>query len=275
MDPAVLEAKQERAYTLDRLKKRHGPALVDVLEKLASMQAELENLESLEDRIEESRRKLEAEAGRARELASKLTAARRRAAGRLARAVVSELGKLAFESVEFEVHVTDRTGDGLLGGLDDRGQDDVRFMFRPNVGEDLAPIDAIASGGELSRVFLAIRSVLGRGDADETLVFDEADTGIGGRTADALGLMLSDIGRRQQVVCVTHLAQIAAHADTHLIVVKATQEGRTRSRASVLDDASRRDEIARMLGGEKITKKSREAASELLRLAHNHRKAGS
>jgi DNA repair protein RecN (Recombination protein N) len=266
-DPSLLESRQERAYLLDRLKKKHGPGLDDVLARLAEMESELESLESLEERISTTQRDLEMEAGRSVELASKLTRARRRAAGKLSRAIVRELEQLAFDDVEFEVRVDERPRGGLLEGLDADGGDDVRFLFRPNVGEDLAPLDAIASGGELSRVFLAIRSVVGRSDPDETLVFDEADTGIGGKTADALGKMLHNLGRSQQVVCVTHLAQIAAHADTHLLVEKNVQGGRTTSRPRILDDDSRRDEIARMLGGEKITKKSREAASEMLRLA--------
>jgi DNA repair protein RecN (Recombination protein N) len=267
LDPAALESLQERAFLLDRLKKKHGPSLDDVIRRLADMQTELEELESLETRIRAGEKELEAEAGRAREHASILTGARRRASGRFTRAITSELEKLAFDTVEFRISIEERGGEGLLAGLDQDGRDDVRFLFRPNVGEDLAPLDAIASGGELSRVFLAIRSVLGRGDPDEVLVFDEADTGIGGKTADALGLMLRDLGRRQQVVCVTHLAQIAAHADTHLLVEKTTERGRTRSTARKLDPKTRRDELARMLGGEKVTKKTRDAASELLRLA--------
>ena len=266
-DPARLESLQERAFLLDRLKKKHGPDLDAVLARLAEMESELADLESLEERIASTRRDLEEEAGRAVELAAKLTRERRRAATRLSRAIVSELEQLAFDDVEFTVQVEPRSGDGLLGGLDQNGRDDVRFLFRPNVGEDLSPLDVIASGGELSRVFLAIRSVVGRSDPDETLVFDEADTGIGGKTADALGTMLHNLGKAQQVLCVTHLAQIAAHADTHILVEKSVQDGRTVSRPKILDDSSRRDELARMLGGEKITKKSREAASELLRLA--------
>jgi DNA repair protein RecN (Recombination protein N) len=264
-DPASLEAKQERAFALDRLKKKHGGTLEAVLERLAAMQSELDSLESLEERIADATRERDAAMGRSRDLAAALTKARRRASSGLERAIGTELARLAFGEVEFGVEVAPRPD----GSLDESGGDDVRFLFRPNVGEELAPLDAIASGGELSRVFLAIRSVLGRGDADETLVFDEVDTGIGGKTADALGLMLRDIGRTQQVICITHLPQIAAHADRHVLVEKSVHDGRTRSTARVLDRGARRDEIARMLGGETITKRSRDAATEMIRLARD------
>ncbi len=270
MDPAALQSKQERAFALQGLKKKHGPGLTDVIEKLASMERESATLSDLGAATREAEKALAAEALRARELAGKLTGKRRKEASKLAKRIVLELADLAFDQVILDVVVAPRPqSSDPLSGLDETGADEVRFMFGPNPGEDPKPLEHIASGGELSRVFLAIRAALGRARREGLLVFDEADTGIGGKVADALGLKLHMISRTRQVLCVTHLAQIAAYADVHILVDKVTDKKRTTSRARSLDDEGRRDEMARMLGGERITARSRDAASELVALARS------
>jgi DNA repair protein RecN (Recombination protein N) len=269
-DPGALQSKQERAYVLQGLKKKHGGSIDAVLHALDEMQRELSSLSDVEGSLSRLEAELSAAVERSLELARALSTARREAAPSLGDRIAAELADLALPEVSFTIRVSPReTGERPLESLDENGIDDVLFLFRPNPGQDHLALFDVASGGELSRVFLAIRALLGATDPDRVLVFDEADTGIGGKVADALGHKLHHISRTQQVLCVTHLAPIAAYADTHILVEKTTAGDSTVSRAVVLDGRDRRDEIARMLGGEHITPKSRAAATELLSLARS------
>jgi len=193
------------------------------------------------------------------------------AATGLARAVEAELAALHIPRARLEARVE------LLAGqqLGPRGADRVEFLFTANPGEPLAPLTKVASGGELSRVLLAVKGVLATGDHVTTYVFDEVDAGVGGAVAEAIGRRLHAASQRRQVLCITHLPQIAAFADAHFRVEKHTKDGRTITRVVRLDEAARVEEIARMLGGSRVSGTAREHASQLVAEAHRAaRKAG-
>ena len=190
---------------------------------------------------------------------------------RLETAVLAELGALDLETAVFRVRLArERAGNGELGvgpegwRLGPRGVDQAEFLFSGNAGEDARPLARIASGGELSRTMLAIKVVLAATDAVPVLVFDEVDVGIGGKTADTVGKKLRQVARARQVLCVTHLPQIAAYADQHFRVEKREEDGRTATTVAALVKGDRVREVARMLGGESVTDTSLRHAHELI-----------
>lgn len=238
-DAAALE---ERLGALYGLLRKYGATVEEVLAHGSTARAEAERLRGLED----ERRRREIDAGRleavATDAAAALSAARAEAAGRLGPAVTEALADLGLPSAAFRV-------DLGAAPIDATGADAVAFILAPNPGEAPRPLARIASGGELSRVSLAIKSVLAAADATPTLVFDEVDAGIGARSADPVGRRLWRLARDHQVLCVTHLAQIAAHADAHLRITKREQDGRTVTEVRELDEEERIGELAQMLGG--------------------------
>ncbi len=267
-----LEQVEERLETLRRLKKKYGGSLAKVLDHLEIAERELDGIENLDDRIEANRRALDDAAGRLAERCRRLSAGRKRAARDLARAVEAALGPLRMEGTRFEAALSQPPAgpgsdphlsvDGSEAG--EAGIDQVTFMLAPNVGEALKPLAAIASGGELSRVVLALKAILAANDAVETVVFDEVDAGIGGAVAEVVGRRLHELARHHQLICITHLPQIARFGDHHFRIEKAVSQGRTRTTIQPLDDNGRLEEIARMLGGEKITDRTLAHARELL-----------
>jgi DNA repair protein RecN (Recombination protein N) len=272
-DEADLDAMQERLYAIERLKKKHHGGIDDILEGLGRMEEEIAMLENLDGSLESMEREAAARRQGVLDLAGSLRSSRLKAARGLKKAVGKELAELAFGQADFEVDVQarqDLAGDEAPEAwLDETGGDEVEFLLRPNRGEDLAPLRRIASGGELSRVLLALKVALRSGGRGETFVFDEIDAGIGGAVAEAVGKKLHELGRTNQVLCITHLPQIACFGDHHLLVGKRVEGGRTVTYLSDLDGADRAGELARMLGGETITRKGREAAKELLAAARD------
>ena len=260
-DPAAMAALEARLSLLYSLERRYGDDEAAVLAHGARMAAEAARLRDLDG--ERERRgadtaALLAEIGRT---AATLSAERSRGAERLSADVAAALEALGFARTQFRVAVVHRPAegpgpsvevDGEAVHFDATGIDDVIFRFAPNQGEPARPLARIASGGELSRVALAIKEVLAAVDATPTLVFDEIDTGIGGRSADPVGRSLWTLARRHQVLCVTHLPQIAAHADVHFRISKHERDGRTVTEVARLDPAERLTELAQMLGGEGI-----------------------
>jgi DNA repair protein RecN (Recombination protein N) len=259
--PARLQDVEDRLALLERLKRKHGPTLADVIARLASLRQEREALSGgpetaadLEQQIaEQSRRFLAA----ARDLSQK----RREAAPRLARALLGELAQLAMERARFEVRLR---SDESESAWTDRGIDAGEFFLSPNPGEDLRPLARIVSGGELSRVMLALKTLAVRDRPGTTVVFDEVDAGIGGKVASVVGEKLADLGRHFQVLCITHLPQIAAAAPTHFHIEKTVRGQRTVTAVRRLDLSSRVDELARMLGGTAAGEHARASARELL-----------
>lgn len=240
-DPARLDAVESRLAAIDRLKRKHGLTVEAVLEKLARLESELDALENREEALIKARKDEKAASELVAKLSQPLTAARQGAASRFSAQVAQELTQLGFSGEPFAVEITVAEPGPL-------GADRIRFTFAPNVGEEPKPLASIASGGELSRVLLAVKNAQRDGSV-ETLVFDEVDAGVGGRTADRVGERLMTLARSAQVVCVTHLPQIAARAASHKRVEKALEGGRTTTRVVDLNGEERVGELARMLGG--------------------------
>ena len=253
-----------RLDALTKLKRKYGADEREILAFRAKAAAELETLDDADNRAETLRceiARLEAEAEKAALL---LRESRKAAAERLRGQVLTTLAFLDMPKVRFAASVTPlREADGRTKFTAD-GADDVEFMLAANPGEPLLPMARIASGGELSRILLALKRVLADRDGVGTIVFDEIDTGISGRTARKIGLLLSDVARETQVLCVTHSAQVASMADAHCLIAKHERDGRVETAVTELDEEGRIGELARIMGGIEITDVQRRAAAELL-----------
>lgn len=259
-DPRQLEKAEERLFALRAAARKHAVAVVDLPGLLDTLAARLAALETGAAEVVA----LEQAAATARaayiQAATALTAARRAASVRLDRAVAKELPPLRLDKARFVAEVTGQPE----ADWGEHGADRVRFLIATNPGQEPGPLARIASGGELSRLMLALKVVLHSGSSVPTLVFDEVDSGIGGATADAVGQRLARVAGQVQVLVVTHSPQVAARGAAHLRVAKATGRGRAATLVDALDSSARREEIARMLAGETITPAARAAADELL-----------
>jgi DNA repair protein RecN (Recombination protein N) len=266
--PERLEQVYQRLYALEKLTKKYGASSSDILEYLDRCSKELEELQSCEQSAARLSEQLQQDSQNYRALAEQLSEKRRRDAKRLEIEIRKEFAALAMERMEMCVHFHPHNDDKTPGhipsfyGLD--GIDHVEFLIAPNKGEEIRPLAKIASGGELSRLMLSIRSLCGSEELDRTLVFDEVDAGIGGRVAEAVGRRLRDIADGNQVLCVTHLPQISAFARHHFSVHKDATGGRTETIVKHLNDSERIQELSRMLGGETITPTARQHAIEML-----------
>jgi len=262
-DPRRLEEVESRLALLDRLKRKYGETLDDVLAFLDDVRGRLDALEhATERRAELAKRRAQVEE-EYRSAAAELTALRRRSAKELTTKLEKELGALALGGTRFVIEIGEAEWSP-------RGADRVTFLISPNTGEEPRPLDRIASGGELSRIALALRTTLGANGASpksapRTLVFDEVDTGIGGSVAEAVGRRLKKLSAASQVLCVTHLAQVASFADHHYVVGKRETKGRTVAEIEELTPEARTREIGRMLSGQKITPEALKHAEQLIR----------
>jgi len=267
-DPSLRDRLEERLEALTDLKKKHGGTLTAVLRTKVDAEQELAALEQLSGEIEKTRRELEKAAAALLETANRLTSIRKKAAKKMEKEVEKELGDLDMPGTRFQAPVNRLSVGGIeLGELhiDETGADQVEFLISPNVGEEPRSLIRIASGGELSRIMLAIKRVLSRHFPVPTLIFDEIDAGVGGAQAQRLGRKLREVAQEHQVLCITHLPQIAALADRHYVVTKQVQSGRTYTEVTLLDKKGQVEELARMLGGEQITDAARAAARDLLK----------
>ena len=286
--PERLAEIEDRLAQLDRLKRKYGKTVAEVIAFGEEVSRKLSEVEDRDEILKTLRKELDAAAATYCSAASALTAERRGAAAKLAKSAEAHINSLAMKA-RFQVAVAPSEGGqgfspdknaGMKEGASapegssawtTSGWDSVEYLFSPNPGEPLKPLTEIASGGELSRVLLAFKVAVEepaakarKNPTPRTLVFDEIDIGIGGRAAEAVGQKLKTLGRAQQVLCVTHLPQIAAFADQHLAVEKREQDGRTRTQIRVLDDRARTREVARMLSGAKVTDTSLEHASQMI-----------
>jgi DNA repair protein RecN (Recombination protein N) len=265
---------EERLALLERLKRKHGPALADVIARRDGLRREQSDLERGDDRLAELEREVSASRATYLAAAEALSHERRRVSKSFAQQLVGLVGDLAMEQTRFEV----RFGGGPPpeAGWSARGIDLAEFFVSPNPGEDLRPLARIVSGGELSRMMLAIKTLTFRarlrsqeaervrGASAPGMIFDEVDAGIGGRVADVVGRNLRMLGSAFQVLCITHLPQIAAYADTHFEIEKHVDGGRTRTTVRRLAGEGRANELARMLGGAAITDGLLRSAREML-----------
>ena len=268
-EPGELDELESRLDVIYRLRKKYGATVEDMLDYLARCRAELEQIEDSSETLARLEKKLSAALKKAQEEGAKLTAARKKAAASLEKLIQEELRQLDMPKVRFQVDFAPKGGENAM---DETGMDEVQFLMSANVGEDLKPIQKIASGGELSRIMLALKNVLAENDDVSTLVFDEVDTGVSGRAAQKVAEKMAQVARRKQVLCVTHLPQIAAMADTHFSVEKGERDGRTYTAVERLEADRRREELARLTGGAHITPAMLAGAGELLDSAETYKR---
>jgi DNA repair protein RecN (Recombination protein N) len=265
-DPERLHWVEKRLDQINSLKRKYGETVEEMLDYLRQVEADLERLERSQELIEELKAREESVGARAAELAGALTNYRREAARELSARVEAELADLGMPRAQFVVAV-EPPSEPSWRQVGPRGWDRVEFLFSPNPGEPPKPLAKVVSGGEMSRIMLALKVILARVDGVPTLVFDEVDTGISGRAAQAVGEKLARIAADRQVLCVTHLPQVAALADLQFLIEKQTEDGRTFTRVYPLDSAGRANELARMIGGAELSEVTLEAAREMLRSA--------
>ena len=261
MSPGALEHVEERLALLERIKRKYGPTLDEAIERQRALAAEHASLTGGEANAEVVEEELRRATTRYLDQARTLSTARRGAAGKFEAALKAELNDLAMERTRFEIRLT--TGESEEQWTE-RGLDTGEFFLSPNPGEELRPLARIVSGGELSRVMLGLKTLSAADHPDKTLIFDEVDAGIGGRVATVVGEKLRRLGETFQVLCITHLPQIAAAGDTHFAIEKQVRGSRTMTSVMRLDEASRIDEIGRMMGGADVGDQARATASELL-----------
>jgi DNA repair protein RecN (Recombination protein N) len=260
-DPDRQTVVEDRLDLIQRLKKKYGGSIEAVMATGRRAQEELRLLDNHQERTTELTAQLDEEAHRLRMLAQQLSKKRTDAAKRMTTSVGAELAALKMEQAIFQVAVSI---DESLEGLGPAGRDRVEFLLSSNPGEPPRPLNRVASGGELSRIMLALKTVLAEMDQVPVLVFDEIDTGVGGAVAAAMGTRLRKLGSFHQVFCITHLPQVASQAEHHVLVEKGLDSQRTSTSVRVLKGMGREEEIARMLSGPTITKKVRETAAELI-----------
>lgn len=264
VSPGELDRVESRMDLLYRLKKKYGATVEDMLDYQARCEAELAQIEDAGDTLARLEQELASAETDARQAAQALSDARKAAADRLTAQILAELQQLDMGKIRFAVDFAEKP-------LDSDGMDTVRFLMSANVGEELRPIHKIASGGELARIMLAMKNVLSEQDHVGTMVFDEVDTGVSGRAAQKVAEKMARISRRKQVLCVTHLPQLAAMADTHFSVEKGERGGRTYTEVRRLDREQRRRELARLTGGSHVSQTMLDGAEELLAQAEKFR----
>lgn len=275
IDEKRLEIVEDRIDTLQRLKRKYGRTIEAVLKHLDSISQELSGIENISGTIADTEKELSMLHKKFVQLAETLSGKRKETAKILAKKVVTELDSLEMSSTRFQISLKNTPADeksyryltarGNL--LTETGLDRATFLIAPNIGEALKPLASIASGGELSRVVLAMKAILAETDSVETVVFDEVDAGIGGSVAEVVGKKLSSLAEHHQVICITHLPQIAKFGNQHFCISKSVSDGRTITSINPLNEKDRLKEIARMLGGVEITQATLDHAREMLETA--------
>jgi DNA repair protein RecN (Recombination protein N) len=264
--PARLQEIEDRLALLERLKKKHGPSLAVVIDRAAALRRELHDMEHATERAAELDAAAAVAASAYERLAAALSTRRQNAAREFAKAIEKALADLAMPKTRCEVRFSGGTGEG---SWTERGIDEAEFYISPNPGEDVRPLARIVSGGELSRIMLALKTLASTDAPGKTLIFDEVDAGIGGAVADVVGARLRLLGDRFQVLCITHLPQIAAYGATHFRIEKAVRGGRTSTLVSRVDGVEREAEVARMMGGAAVSATVLAGAREMIEAKAN------
>ena len=252
-----LEQIESRLDVIHKLRRKYGASCTDILEYLEKAGKELDEIEFADDHLEKLKKKLNKAEKEAWDAALALRENRKETAGKLSGRILTELSQLDMPKVQFSCVFTELE-------LTVNGADAVAFYMSANVGEALKPMSKVASGGELARIMLAMKNVLAEQDKVDTLIFDEVDTGVSGRAAQKVAEKLRSVARNKQVLCVTHLPQIAAMGDTHLLIAKGERDGRTYTTVTPLNIESRKRELARIIGGANITETTLKSAEEML-----------
>ena len=259
--PMRLAEVEDRSAELTRLKRKYGGSIETALEHLARSEDRLRQIQTSDEREQELSAEVQSARSRYLDRAGKLHRERVKAAKRFERTVETNIAELAMDHARFQVQISD-----ISDSVGPKGIDHVEFYFSANAGEDLKPLARVASGGEASRLMLVLKTVANATEFPRTIVFDEIDSGIGGRVSEAVGIKLRKLSQTNQVLCVTHQPQIARFADSHLAVQKAVVDGRTQVDVSKLNRAGRIEELARMLTGTEITDTARRHARQLLKI---------
>ena len=258
--PYELEQIETRVDEINSLRRKYGDSIEDIFKYYDKTKARLDEILNRDERVEELKSEIVKLEKELKIQADILTNERKKIANNLEEVLLIELKSLDMKNVVFKVNFEQST-------FNHSGQDDVEFMISFNLGEDIKPIYKVASGGEMSRFMLAFKTILADIDGIDTLVFDEIDTGISGIAAQIVGEKLSNIGKKKQIICITHLPQIASNEDTHYCIEKSTANNRTFTTIKKLEHDQKRDEIARLIAGSNITEKTIEHASEIIELA--------
>lgn len=271
-DPIRLDQVEERLGELNQLKRKYGRTLPDILLYHEKIKEEYHQLESHDMTIEELAKKFEHKLTELKAKAAELSKERKEVSVALENAITRELKDLYMEKAVFKVSLEKLPDDEGLGAFTRQGSEKVEFLISTNPGEPLKPLVKIASGGELSRIMLAIKSHFKSFRQTTSIIFDEVDTGVSGRVAQAMAEKIYALSNASQVFCITHLPQVAAMADTHLYITKAIKEDRTSTRVDQLEEAEKIAEIARMISGAEMTSLTKQHAKELLELAWERKK---
>ena len=276
IDPERLDLVEARFDVLYRLKNKYGKSISELIDYQKMIENDLNKIESYSSEINDLKNKLKIESETLWGLADKLSKERKKASVHIKKNIEKELKSIGMEKTDFTIKINSQfksNSDNIneyIKGLTILGKDEIEFFISPNKGEEKKPLSKIASGGELSRIVLAIKRIMAEKYLTPTLLFDEVDTGIGGAVADAVGNKLSEISKSHQVLCITHLPQIACFGNNHFNVTKSLTNNRTVTKVDLLEENSRIDEISRMLGGKKITEKTIAHAVEMLKNAQRN-----
>ncbi len=256
-NPQRLEEVLSRLEEIGRLKRKHGASIGEIIQKQRRIESELEALGNSAEMLEEIERRRDSLREKVSAAASSISAARKAGAGRLEDLFSGQAGSVGLKNARFEVEFSEKDLSG-------DGRDSVQFLFSANPGQPPRPVSRVASGGELSRIMLLLKSFVSTGDAGSIFIFDEVDAGIGGVVAESIGKKIKNLSDRSQVVCITHLPQVAKFADTHLLVAKRFGDGETDVSVNALGAEERVMELGRMLAGESVSEKTFEVARELI-----------
>ncbi|MEG2669214.1 MAG: DNA repair protein RecN, partial [Oscillospiraceae bacterium] len=272
-DSKELDAVEERLSTIYNLRRKYGNTIEEILKYYETIAIEVENIENSDDLINVFTEKLECKISELFEASNNLTNSRIVAAKDLQEKIMKELADLDMQKMNFKVSVTNFLDTNKNIKYTSLGKDNVEFLISGNLGEELKPLYKIASGGEMSRIMLAIKSVLADMDVVETLIFDEIDTGVSGRAAQKIAEKIASLSKKRQVLSITHLAQIASMADTHYLIEKTDDAIKTSTSIVKLDENGRKYELARIIGGVKVTDLTLDNAKEMLDLATKFKKS--
>ncbi len=270
ISPYRLEEVEERLHSLNSLKKKYGPSLENVMAFREELSGMIHNLDRQEKELEDIKKDLKKQEKDTVSRATALSLKRREIAEKMEKSVEGELALLEMGGTRFEVRFAPKDPEDindpetLINSVRPEGYDRVEFMLSPNVGEELRPLSKIASGGELSRIMLALKTILARKASVETIIFDEVDSGIGGATAEVVGEKLNSLAQYHQILCITHLPQIASKGDTHFLVTKTVRGNRTETLITALSRDQRVKEVGRLMGGKVVSDQAIALAREML-----------
>ncbi len=270
MDPARLEEVEDRIQLINKLKRKYGPELKDITEHREKLANEVNDTDHLEKELVKYKKDFEILTKRLIKEAETLSAERKKTAQEMKTAVEQELQQLEMSGTKFEIKFhddeaySDMDAPELLNRITPEGYDRLEFMISPNIGEDLKPLSKIASGGELSRIMLALKTILARKTSLETIIFDEVDAGIAGATAEKVGEKIQELSQYHQILCITHLPQIASKGGNHFLVKKGIVDGRTQTEIRELSPDERINEVARLMGGKVVSDQAIAHAKEML-----------